>query len=171
MPVRRGPAEPAHVLLRRIAEGVVQRTTRQGAGGFSVVEAVVALTIIAGGVLTLAGLALRTTDIVSRSRQRSVAAQLADASLTELAARRVAPSSPGCLLDDVGGCVEYRDASGQPAGGPAAAYAIRWYARAVASSPVPATLLTVCAVPEPERAPSPRPAGACATRVVREPWP
>jgi hypothetical protein len=139
--------------------------------GFSVVEALVALTIIAGGVLTLAGLALRTTEHVSRARQRTVAAQLADAGLTELAARGVAPSGAGCLLSDVAGCVEYRDAAGQPVGGPAGAYALRWYARAVPASPVPATLLTVCAVPEPERPPSPRPAGACATRVVREPWP
>jgi type II secretory pathway pseudopilin PulG len=149
----------------------VEPTRRARRNGFSVVEAIVALAIVAGGVMALAGLALRTTDIVARTRQRTVAAQLADAGLTELAARGVAASSPGCLLDDVAGCVEYRDASGQVVGGPAGAYALRWYARAVPSSPVPATLLTVCAVPEPERAPSPRPAGACATRVLREPWP
>ena len=144
---------------------------RAGTGGFTVVEALIALGIIASGVLAMAGLALRTTEAVSRARQRTVAAQLADGGLTELAARGVAGSSPGCLLRDMAGCVEYRDARGQPLGGPPAAYALRWYAAAVAGSPAPATILTVCAVPEPERAPGTGPAGACATRVLMEPWP
>ena len=148
-----------------------QRSAGRGTGGFTVVEALIALGIIASGVLAMAGLALRTTEAVSRARQRTVAAQLADGGLTELAARGVAGSSPGCLLRDVAGCVEYRDARGQPLGGPPAAYALRWYAAAVAGSPAPATILTVCAVPEPERAPGTRPAGACATRVLMEPWP
>ena len=139
--------------------------------GFTVVEALIALGIIASGVLAMAGLALRTTDAVSRARQRTIAAQLADGGLTELAARGVAGSSPDCLRRDLAGCVEYRDARGQPVEGPPAAYALRWYAAAVAGSPAPATILTVCAVPEPERAPGPRPAGACATRVLMERWP
>ena len=147
------------------------RLAARAIGGFTVVEALIALGIIASGVLAMAGLALRTTEVVSRARQRTVAAQLADGGLTELAARGVAGSSPDCLRRDVAGCVEYRDARGQPVGGPPAAYALRWYAAAVAGSPAPATILTVCAVPEPERAPGPRPAGACATRVLMEPWP
>ena len=133
--------------------------------GFSVVEAVIALGIIATGVLAMAGLALRTTDVVVRARHRSVAVQLADAGLTELAARGVSPSGAACLLSDVAGCVEYRDAAGR------GAFAVRWYATAVPGSPVPATILTVCAVAEPERAPATRAAGACATRVLMDPWP
>ncbi len=147
-----------------------QRATRP-ASGFSVIEAIVALGIIATSVVALAGLAVRTTDVVVRARQRSVAAQLADAGVTELAARGVAASSPGCLLADVSGCVEYRDVHGQVTGGPPAAYALRWHAAAVPASPVPATVLTVCAVPEAERAPGTPPAGACASRVLMEPWP
>ena len=139
--------------------------------GFSVAEAVIALGIIAAGVLAMAGLALRTTDVIVRARHRSVAAQLADAGLTELAARGVPPSGAACLLSDVTGCVEYRDAAGRAVAGPGAAFAVRWYAAAVAGSPVPATILTVCAVAEPERAPGTRAAGACATRVLMDPWP
>jgi hypothetical protein len=139
--------------------------------GFSVVEAIIALGIVATGVLAMAGLALRTTDLVVRARHRSIAVQLADAGLAELAARGVLPSGPACLLSDVAGCVEYRDAEGRPRPGPAGAYAVRWQAAAVPGSPVPATILTVCAVAEPERAPGARPAGACATRVLMEPWP
>ena len=138
--------------------------------GFSVAEAVIALGIIATGVLAMAGLALRTTDVV-RARHRSVAVQLADAGLTELAARGVPPSSAACLLSDVTGCVEYRDAAGRAVAGPGGAFAVRWYAAAVPGSPVPATVLTVCAVAEPERAPGTRAAGACATRVLMDPWP
>ncbi len=139
--------------------------------GFSIVETIVALAIIVTGVVALAGLASRATHTVVRARQRAVGVHLADAALTELAARGVAPSSPGCLLSDVAGCVEYRDGDGQVAAGPAAAYAVRWYAAAVPSSPVPATILTVCAVAAPERATATRAAGACATRVLMEPWP
>lgn len=139
--------------------------------GFSILEAIVALALIVTGVVALAGLAVRATDTVVRARQRSAGVHLADAALTELAARGVPPTMPGCLLSDVAGCVEYRDSEGRPAAGPAAAYAVRWYAAAVPASPVSATILTVCAVAAPERAPSLQAAGACATRVLMEPWP
>ena len=139
-------------------------------GGFSVAEAVIALGIIATGVLAMAGLALRTTDVIVRARHRSVAVQLADAGLTELAARGVPPSAAACLLSDMTGCVEYRDAAGRAVAGPAG-FALRWYAAPVPGSPVPATILTVCAVAEPDRAPGTRAAGACATRVLMDPWP
>jgi type II secretory pathway pseudopilin PulG len=141
------------------------------AAGFSVVEAVVALGIIAAGVATMAGLAARTTETVLRARQRSVATHLADATLTELAARGVAASAADCLLRDIAGCVVYHDAAGAVAAGPGGGYAVRWHAAAVPGSPVPATLLTVCAVPDADRRPSVRPPGACASRVVMEPWP
>ena len=143
-----------------------QRST----GGFSVVEAIVALAIVAGGVVALAALAVQATGIVVNARQRGVALYLAEAALTELAARGVPASSPACLLSDVPGCVEYRDGEGRVAA-PGAAYAVRWYAAPVPSSPVPATILTVCAVGATERATAPRPAGVCATRVLKEPWP
>ena len=99
-------------------------------------EAVIALGIIATGVLAMAGLALRTTDVVVRARHRTVAAQLADAGLTEFAARGVAASSPACLLRDVAGCVEYRDAS-RPGGRRARRRPsrVRWYAAAVRGQP------------------------------------
>jgi Tfp pilus assembly protein PilV len=139
--------------------------------GFSIVETIVALALIVTGVVALAGVASRATHTVVRARQRAVGVHLADAALTELAARGVAPSSPGCLLGDVAGCVEYRDADGQVATGPAAAYAVRWYAAAVPSSPLPATILTVCAVAAAERAAAARAAGACATRVLMAAWP
>ena len=111
--------------------------TRRGRSeyGFSVLEAVIALGIIATGVLAMTGLALRTTDAVVRARHRSVAVQLADAGLTELAARGVPPSGAACLLSDVAGCVEYRDAAASPAPGPAGAFAVRWLAAAVPGGP------------------------------------
>ena len=118
--------------------------------GFSVIEALVALGIIATGVLAMAALAVRTTEMVARARQRSIASHLADAMLSELAARGVAPSGPGCLLSDVAGCVEYRNRTGRPAPSAASGYALRWYAAAASGSPLPATVLTVCAVPESE---------------------
>jgi type II secretory pathway pseudopilin PulG len=139
--------------------------------GFSLVEAIVALGVIATGIVTLAGLAVRTTDAVQRARERSVASWLADAALAELAARGVAGSSADCLLSNVSGCVEYRDGSGGPVAGPPGAYALRWHAAPVPSSPVPATLLTVCAVPAREQAAAARVPGACASRVLMEPWP
>ncbi|MGD9905829.1 MAG: hypothetical protein AB7U83_20340 [Vicinamibacterales bacterium] len=139
--------------------------------GFSLVEAVVALGIVAGGVLAMAALASRTTAIVLRARERSVAAHLGDAALTDLVRRPGAPSSPACLLRDVGGCVTYRDASGAAVPGPGGGYSVRAYVAAVGGSPVPLRLVTVCTVAEVDRAPAPRPAGACATRVVMEAWP
>lgn len=142
-----------------------------GAAGFSVVEAVVALGIIAAGIAAMAALAARTTEIVRRARQHSVATHLADGTLTALAARGVAPSSADCLLRDIAGCVEYHDAAGALVAGPGGDYAVRWHAAAVPGSPVPATLLTVCAVPAADRRPAVRPPGACATRVVMEAWP
>ena len=81
--------------------------------GFSILEAIVALALIVTGVVALAGLAARATDTVVRARQRSVGVHLADAALTELAARVVPPTMPGCLLSDVAGCVEYRDGEGR----------------------------------------------------------
>jgi len=139
--------------------------------GFTVVEAVVALGVIAAGVATMAALAARTTEIVLRARQRTIAAHLADAALTDLAARHVAPSAADCLLRDIAGCVEHRDAAGARATGPSGGYAVRWHAAGVPGSPVPAALLTVCAVPDADRGPALRPPGACATRVVMEAWP
>lgn len=148
-----------------------RRPAAARAAGFTVVEALVALGIIAAGVATMAALAARTTEIVLRARQRSVATHLADATLTDLAARGVAPSAADCLLRDIAGCVEYHDATGRLVTGPGGGYAVRWHAATVPGSPVPATLLTVCAVPDADRGPAVRPPGACATRVVMETWP
>jgi type II secretory pathway pseudopilin PulG len=139
--------------------------------GFSLLEATVALAVIAAGIVALTALALSTTATVTRARDRTVASSLADAILTELATDVVAPTGPGCLLSDVAGCVSYRDADGTVRDGPAAPYAVRWRAVAVPSSPIPATLLTVCAVPAPERGAATRAPGACLARVVMEAWP
>lgn len=139
--------------------------------GYSIVETIVALALIVTAVVALAGLASRTTHTVLRARERAVGVHLADAALTELAVRGVSPSSPGCLLSDVAGCVEYRDGEGRLAAGPDAPYAVRWYAAAVPASPVPATILTVCAVAASERTAATRVSGTCAARVVMEPWP
>lgn len=138
--------------------------------GFSVIEAIVALAIVASGVLALAALAAQVTRLVQQARIRTVAAQLADAVLIDLTARGVAPSSADCLRRDVPGCVAYRDAHGAPSA-PRDGFAVRWRAAAVPGSPVPATLVTVCAVAPPDRPPAARPAGACVTRIRREPWP
>ena len=140
-------------------------------GGFSLLEATVAAAVIATGIVALAGLAIRTTDTVTRARHRTVGSTLADSVLTELAASSVPVTSPGCLLSDVAGCVSYRDADGVERPAAVAPFAVRWHAVAVPSSPIPATLLTVCAVPSLERAAATRAPGACVARIVMEVWP
>jgi Tfp pilus assembly protein PilV len=139
--------------------------------GFSLLEATVAVAVIATGIVALTALAIRTTDTVTRARHRTVGSTLADSVLTELAAAAVPATSPGCLLADVAGCVSYRDADGGERPAALAPYAVRWHAAAVPSSPIPATILTVCAVSTQERAAATRAPGACVARIVMEAWP
>jgi Tfp pilus assembly protein PilV len=153
---------------RRSASG---RPSPAAAHGFSLLEATVALAVIATGIIALAALAIRTTDTVARAGHRTVGSVLADSVLTELAAGTVAATSPGCLLSDVAGCVTYRDGDGAERPAALAPYAVRWHAAAVPSSPAPATLLTVCAVSAVERAAATRAPGACVARIVMEAWP
>jgi Tfp pilus assembly protein PilV len=139
--------------------------------GFSLLEATIAVAVIATGIIALTALAIRTTDTVARARHRTVASTLADSILTELAAATVPATSPGCLLSDIAGCVTYRDADGAARPAVVAPFAVRWHAAGVPSSPIPATLLTVCAVPTLERAAATRAPGACVARIVIEAWP
>lgn len=141
------------------------------AAGFTLVETLVALAIVTTGALMLAALALQTTDMVGRGRRHAVAAVLADAAVSERLDGGGTPNSPACLTRDVDGCVEYRDAGGAAVPGPSAPFAVRWHAASLGASPVPAKVLTVCAVPEVQRAPAARPAGVCVVRVVMERWP
>lgn len=139
--------------------------------GFSLAEAVVALGVIASGVLTMAAVAAGATDTVRRARHRTVASHLADMALTELATRAVPPAGAACLTSDTPGCVEFRAADGTVVDDPAAPYSVRWSARTLTGTPVPAALLSVCTVTASERTPAARPIGACLTRIVMEPWP
>jgi hypothetical protein len=149
----------------------VEQRTADGEIGVSIAEAVVALGVIATGIAALAGLAVRTTDLVLRARDRTVTAGLADAALTRLAARGVSATSAACLLGNTAGCVEYLNADGQVREGPPAPYAVRWHAAPVPGTPVPALVLTVCAVSAREQAAAARAPGACAVRLLMEPWP
>lgn len=135
--------------------------------GFTVLEAVVVLAIVTGGVVSLAGLARQVTDTVARSRRHLSAAVFADAFVSTRVGRPIGATPPDCLDRDVGGCMEALDGDGRPTGG-VPAFVRRWRIVAVAGAPSPAWSVTVCVVPaDLRRATSPSP-GACVTRVVAE---
>ena len=88
---------------------------RHGAAGTSLIEAVIAIGLLAGGVMVLASLAALAVQTNARARDRTRATLSAVQKLESLAAavQGLAPSPPDALADDVPGFVDYVDAAGR----------------------------------------------------------
>lgn len=86
--------------------------------GTGLIEALIATTVMATALVTMAGLASLALRTVVNGRNRSLAAIHAQAKLELLLASRTSvPATPGDALDrDVAGCNEYLDAEGRAAG-------------------------------------------------------
>jgi hypothetical protein len=137
------------------------------ARGFTIIEATIALAIIAGGVLTLVGLAHQVVDAVARSRRQLQAAVLADEYVTLRHGTVLTGTAADCLERDIGGCVELLDATGRPTTG-VAAFSRRWRIGQIAGAPTTAWALSVCVVPADARRLVSRAPGACISRVLHE---
>lgn len=135
--------------------------------GFTLVETLIALAIVTGGLLGLVGLAQHVTETVARSRRLLAAAVLADESIAQRAGGPLTATALDCLQRDHAGCVEHLDGAGQLAAS-TPVFHRRWRVVPLAGLAAPAWSLSVCVVPVAERllvAPAP---GACVTRVVAE---
>lgn len=135
--------------------------------GFSLIEALVSMAIVLGGVLSLVALAQHVTEAVSRSRRLLTAAVLADEYVALRVGGAFAVTAVDCLQRDRAGCVERLDDAGQVTA-LLPAFHRRWQIAALAGATVPTWVLNVCVVPVAiARVPGPAP-GACVTRVVSE---
>jgi Tfp pilus assembly protein PilV len=106
--------------------------------GSTLVEAAVAITILATAVVLLAGLAAVAVRTITLTRERTVAAILAAEKLDQLfvAPQMPAQSSPAAVLHDEVGFVEYLDAAGAVVGQGAEATRGVVYVRRWAVSPL-----------------------------------
>jgi type II secretory pathway pseudopilin PulG len=123
--------------------------------GFSLLEAIVATSIMTVGVAALAQLAGLSMYANGQARQTTVAPILAQQKIEELvaeaAASGLASSPSGTLASDVAGYCDFVDRSGRPLGGgpvvpPDSAYARRWSIEALPASPNHASILQVVVV-------------------------
>lgn len=110
--------------------------------GTTLIEAIIAIGLLAGAVVTMAGLAsvaIRTSAI---ARERSMATLLALQKVESLCrdAAALAPSAANAWSVDTPGHVEYLDEHGRPLAGRAGVYVRRW---AVAPLPADANLLAI----------------------------
>ena len=97
--------------------------------GTTLVEAIVAIGILAGAVVAMAGLASMATRASAMARERSLATVLALQKMENLSrnASSLATSSASAWAADTPGFVEYLDERGNVAGGRGgAAYVRRW---------------------------------------------
>lgn len=100
--------------------------------GSSLLEALIAVALIAGAVAAVAELAAQSVRSLAASKDRSISTAIAMQKIEQLLAQPVPPSdSPAGSLDaDSAGCVDYIDARGLPAdAGPefgGVVYARRW---------------------------------------------
>lgn len=135
------------------------------ARGFTVVEAIVALAIVASGVVGLVGLARQVTDTVARSRRHLTAAVLADAAVAERLGEPMTVTAADCLSRDVGGCMDELDGDGRPST-TGVAFVRRWRVVPLAGSSPPVWSLTVCVVPVEQRRGAAVAPGACVSRFM-----
>jgi hypothetical protein len=113
--------------------------------GTTLVEAIIAIGLLAGAVVSMAGLAsvaIRTSAI---ARERSMATLLAVQKMEVLCrdASALAPSAANAWFVDTPGHVEYLDEFGRPLAGARGVYVRRW---AVAPLPADANLLAITVV-------------------------
>ncbi len=116
--------------------------------GFSLAETLIAVTILACGLLALGQLFTVSSAVVRRARQLSTASVLASQKIEELQTRVAAAA------DNVEDGVEYLERSGAviPAGraeSAAAAYTRRWSIRPLASDPDHVSVIHVRVTPGP----------------------
>ena len=138
--------------------------------GFTLVEALVALVLVVGGVLALVQLAQQITDTVTGSRRHLVAAWLADAAVASRARPPFSPTPSDCLQHDVGACADTVDGFGRPTASDPA-YVRRWRVARVSTGPTPVWSIAACLVPVRHRATVAPAPGACAVRLAHEAWP
>jgi type II secretory pathway pseudopilin PulG len=122
--------------------------------GFSLLEALVATSIMAVGVAALAQLAGWSLYANVQARQTTLAPVLAQQKIEELVAEAavggLAPSPAGTLASDVAGYYDFVDRAGRPLGaGPApadSAYARRWSIEPLPASPAHMSILQVLVI-------------------------
>ena len=123
--------------------------------GFSLLEALIATSIMAVGVAALAQLAGLSLYANVQARQTTVAPVLARQKIEELVAEAavggLAPSPAGTLASDVAGYCDFVDRAGRPLGaGPSppaeSAYARRWSIEPLPASPAHTSILQVLVI-------------------------
>jgi prepilin-type N-terminal cleavage/methylation domain-containing protein len=122
--------------------------------GFSLLEALIATSIVSVGVAALAQLAGWSLYANVQARRTSIASVLAQQKVEELVAEAAAgglvPSPAGTLASDVAGYCDFVDRTGQPLGaGPApsgSAYARRWSIEPLPASPAHTSILQVLVI-------------------------
>ena len=110
--------------------------------GTTLVEAIIAIGLLAGAVVSMAGLASAAVRNSALARERSMATLLALQKLESLGrdAAALAPSAADAWSVDTPGHVEYLHEYGRPLAGRAGVYVRRW---AVAPLPADANLLAI----------------------------
>jgi len=122
--------------------------------GFSLLEALIATSIVTVGVAALAQLAGWSLYANVQARRTSIASVLAQQKVEELAAEAaaggLARSPAGTLTSDVAGYCDFVDRAGRPLGaGPAppdSAYARRWSIEPLPASPAHTSILQVLVI-------------------------
>ena len=112
------------------------------ASGTTLAEAVIAIGLLAGAVVSMAGLSSLAIRNASIARERSMATLLARQKMEALCRdpAALAPTAANAWSVDTPGHVEYLDEYGRPLGGHAGVYVRRW---AVAPLPADANLLAI----------------------------
>lgn len=109
---------------------------RNGCAGTSLVEAMIAIGLLAGAVVLLASLAALAVQTNARARERTLATLIAVQKIESLAAEPdPAVSPPDTLAADTPGFVDFVDAAGQAGSRPdGAVFVRRWLVSAVGGS-------------------------------------
>ncbi len=121
----------------------------RSSSGFSLVEALVATTLVTVAVVGLAQLVVGAAAANRRARAATAATLLASSKIDDLLAVpwsdqvAAATSSDASLDQDVAGYYDVLDAAGQPAHGAAGAFVRRWSVRTLQESPGNAVVLHV----------------------------
>ena len=112
------------------------------AGGTTLVEAIVAIAVLAEAVVALAGLSHMAVRVAMLARERSIAAIYSLQKMEALArdVRTLATSAGDSLESDVPGFIEYLDRNGAITSGEGRAFVRRWSIRPL---PADAGLLAI----------------------------